>query len=94
MSSLSKEIIGQPTIEECMKEYPFLSPITYTSERTGTIVRYVRGYVFEKTLWFPAYAAWDGGLCRDYMPMGWEDELLAEWRGHDQDLEEVYEKEW
>lgn len=94
MSSLSKEIIGQPTIEECMKEYPFLSPITYTSERTGTVVRYVRGYVFEKTLWFPAYASWDSGLCRDYMPMGWEDELLAEWHGHDQDLEEVYEKEW
>ena len=67
MSSLSKEIIGQPTIEECMKEYPFLSPITYTSKRTGTIVRYVRGYVFEKTLWFPAYAAWDGEIGRAHV---------------------------
>lgn len=73
-------VVGYPTLEECAAAYPLFMIITrsfYVKEHgegpgERNIPRYVRGYVFQKSKWYPCFASVDGDFYMDYEPFVWE----------------------
>lgn len=73
-------VVGYPTLKECAAAYPLFMVITrsfYVKEHgegpgERNIPRYVRGYVFQKSKWYPCFASVDGDFYMDYEPFVWE----------------------